>query len=135
MTLAASGNALHARAGGVGLAAEQAQAGCAAQVVQGDGLGRVLRKLALQRTRYVGGDEQLDLVVRDAAADVVPPLSKMGVAVGEDLRVRRQQVITVGCQRGEAGRVLPLGLFAPKVHRGVIGGAFTPCIVRKGAGS
>ena len=83
----------------------------------------------------VGGDEQLDLGVRDAVADVVPHLSKAGVAVGEDLRVRRQQVITLGCPRGGAGGVLPLGLLAPKVHRGVIGGAFTPCIVRKGAGS
>jgi hypothetical protein len=64
--------------------------------VQGDELRSEALELLLQGHRGVAGHEQLDLVFRDAAADVAVGLPEIGLAVADDLRGRRVEFVASG---------------------------------------
>ena len=117
MALAADRQALHTCARRAGQAGQQAQRCAGAHVVQGNEFGRVQREFLLQAHAHVAGDKELDLIVGDAAANVVAALAEVGVAVSHNLRARRQQIIPAAFAAGDAGGVRPGGIVATSVHR------------------
>ena len=117
MALAADRQALDARARRASQAGQQAQRCAGAHVMQRDEFGRVQREFLLQTHAHVAGDKELDLVVGDAAANVVATLAEVGVAVSHNLRARRQQIIPAAFAAGDAGGVRPGGIVATSVHR------------------
>ena len=84
-------------------------------------------QLLLQGDGGFAADEQLDLVVGDAAADVAPALAEVILAIADDLGGRGRQLVACGCRCGGGGRTLgrsvPLVLRGGHAGRGVRGRA------------
>ena len=86
--------------------------------MQGDELGAQALELGLQRHGGVAAHEQLDLVLRDAAADVARVLAQVGLAVAHDLRRWRGEIVAGGATGQDALRVGPVVGFARGGHPG-----------------
>ena len=107
LALATDAQALHTRPGRAGQCVQQVQGGAGPQVVQGNVLGRLAFQMLLQTQGRFTGHEELDLVVGNAAANIVQPLAQVVLAVTYDLRggvVQRRHAFGAESPRVVAGR-------------------------------